>query len=728
MSIRTEFHPVLRSAAPALLVAALVFAWYMVKPDNIQAPDSIWSPHVAASLIYERDPSLEEYRHWIEQREFYAAIGVNGELQSFFPIGGPILTVPQVIVLDAVLPELRNVTLEEYLLENPPDDPFIQKLQLINASFLVALSAGIMYLIGREYLRVPYALLLAATYAFGTSAYSTASRAMWQHGPSMLMLAVALLLLVKARKRPGLIPLVGLPLAAAFIIRPTNSVSVLVITIYVLVFYRSYFLRYCLSAALLAIPFVLHNISLYGSILPRYFSAGRLGTPEIGQAMAANLVSPARGVFVFSPILFLIPAGIAGIWRKRGLEPLEWSVIGIISLHWIVISSFGHWWAGHSFGSRFFADMMPFMIFLLIPFLELMQSPDESRGRRVVLNSLFVLLFIASVAIHYRGATSPATFGWNSVPINVDTAPQRVWDWSDLQFMRGLGDDLIATPSGQLTVESSGESGTQQAYFDVGRMTDGPVDLTIRLPGRVNLAEHSGWLFDMDPLPGGGKIGRLIEPLSGLGQMRFDLEVDTTNLSGPVALNAIQLVASQARAGGKTVVDTEVIALSTGPAGSKTADRPQDILVNCISPGNGELFALYGAGWYDEELAGDADWRWASSPAHLYVWSGERQEIAVDLVVSSLHDPDSADGLGDEGVFRVELPGRGPLESSGQSGQPLRLTPTVEKGWNTIVIELAAGNFRPADLIPGHYDTRDLSFSVDQIAITGACSATSAQP
>ncbi len=150
MSIRTEFRPVLLSASPALLVAALVFAWYMVKPDNIQAPDSIWSPHVAASLIYERDPSLEEYRHWIEQRDFYAAIGVNGKLQSFFPIGGPILTVPQMIILDAVLPELRNVTLEEYLLENPPDDPFIQKLQLINASFLVALAAGIMYLSGRE--------------------------------------------------------------------------------------------------------------------------------------------------------------------------------------------------------------------------------------------------------------------------------------------------------------------------------------------------------------------------------------------------------------------------------------------------------------------------------------------------------------------------------------------------------------------------------------------------
>ena len=52
------------------------------------------------------------------------------------------------------------------------------------------------------------------------------------------------------------------------------------------------------------------------------------------------------------------------------------------------------------------------------------------------------LLALVSVAIHYRGATQAPTWLWNEgsagVVAGVDQDPNRVWSWSDPQFLRGL--------------------------------------------------------------------------------------------------------------------------------------------------------------------------------------------------------------------------------------------------------------------------------------------------
>jgi hypothetical protein len=42
------------------------------------------------------------------------------------------------------------------------------------------------------------------------------------------------------------------------------------------------------------------------------------------------------------------------------------------------------------------------------------------------------------VFVHGHGATSIAANQWSALPVNVDTARGRVWEWSDAQFLRGL--------------------------------------------------------------------------------------------------------------------------------------------------------------------------------------------------------------------------------------------------------------------------------------------------
>jgi hypothetical protein len=60
-------------------------------------------------------------------------------------------------------------------------------------------------------------------------------------------------------------------------------------------------------------------------------------------------------------------------------------------------------------------------------------------GRKVFFASAFCCLVITSFWIHYRGATKWETWAWNLEPVDVNSQPARLWDWHDIQFLRGMG-------------------------------------------------------------------------------------------------------------------------------------------------------------------------------------------------------------------------------------------------------------------------------------------------
>jgi len=120
--------------------------------------------------------------------------------------------------------------------------------------------------------------------------------------------------------------------------------------------------------------------------------------------------------------------------RHDRLLPLI--LIGVVVSHWFVISSFPDWHGGHSFGPRYFTDVVPFLVYFMIPVAA--RFSETSGSLRNWLLSLFVLLVAASLLINLNGAVNKATYLWNSVPTDIDKTPRRLWDWTDLQFLRGL--------------------------------------------------------------------------------------------------------------------------------------------------------------------------------------------------------------------------------------------------------------------------------------------------
>src|SRR5207253_980572 len=116
-----------------------------------------------------------------------------------------------------------------------PFDPFHRaELSMITASIVTALSAAFFFLaVSRFVTRRSTAIGAMALYAFGTTAFSVASRGIWQHGPSLFFLTIAIWLLAPPSTRTRIAPS-GLFLGFAVWNRPPNILIVLPLALYVL--------------------------------------------------------------------------------------------------------------------------------------------------------------------------------------------------------------------------------------------------------------------------------------------------------------------------------------------------------------------------------------------------------------------------------------------------------------------------------------------------------------
>ena len=415
---------------PPLLVFIVTFAGYLATPRSSQVySDSRWSIHLALSIVREGNLNLDEYNRMITPDD-YAIQTLQGHKYSFYPVGVPLLAVPFVFA---------------YNLINPNTFALIDRIhplaQEIIASFFTALTAVLIYLIARLSLTVKQSLLVAFIFAFCTSAWSTASRALWQHGPTMLCLSLALYLLLLSRERPWLVQFVSLPLAYSYFIRPLNAVSIILFSAFVLLYYRKYFIKYILWSIVIALPFFLITYATFGTFLqPQIYAQtpGVFSIPSIDRLLGP-FISPSRGLFIFTPILLFSFFGLylklKNLRKNYPQNMLDITLTAIFVAHCLFVSSWWMWWGGYSIGPRILADMIPYLMYFLLPIVSLVAN--TSRPITPLRIGFFGCIFI-SFFIQFQGIKSEAMWGWNNVPTDVDLDQGRLWDWGDPQFLRGF--------------------------------------------------------------------------------------------------------------------------------------------------------------------------------------------------------------------------------------------------------------------------------------------------
>ena len=443
-----EKRPLVRWVIAASLLIALV---YCVSPVVLNGDSYLLVP-TATSLVHHGDLNVDEYQHLAPVARHYANGVVHGHYYNRFPWVESLLFVPAVVAVDAfhhvgVGPGMNELITQDRM----------GGIQLVMASLVTAAAAAAIMLMAYERLhtvrrRRRAAIAIGLLFGFGTSAWSTASRAMWQHGPSMLCLAIALLL-ASIVERPRLDRRVagrvgigfGVAVALAYTMRPSNVIAVIGFTAWMLWRHREHFIRYALGAASVAVPWCIVNVLSFGSLLTPYHSAQDPPTHQsYANALVANFFSPARGLFIFTPLALLSIVGLVlHVRARRRHEPtdgLEFVAISFVIGIWLLVSASSHdwvWWAGDAYGPRFFTDTLPFLVLLALPCVGALQALGPATRRRRLALAAVAALALWSVAVNLEGGVIRASSCWNVDPVPVRQQLSRIWDWRDAQFTRG---------------------------------------------------------------------------------------------------------------------------------------------------------------------------------------------------------------------------------------------------------------------------------------------------
>lgn len=422
-----------RRGLEAALFFFFVFVVYVVSPI-VSSSDSRFVVPTDLSILRHGDADIDEYRPRFQEAPW--AVGTDrGHDWNVYPVGVTFLSLPLVWLID-LSKRLRGLDFEAEALQGPPLFE-----ELLVASFFTAVAAALLFLIVRKRLTLPRTVLLASAFAFGTSAYSSASRGLMQHGPALMLLAAAVLLL---QRLPGSGSFGALSLGAvagfSYAVRPSNLIVIIGIAFLVALRFRARLVPYLLGTALGVLPMLVFNQISFGTWTSHYYrliqDSVTLGVPPLKPALAV-LFSPSRGLFIFSPFLLLVFARLLP-WFLRRKRPglFEIVLVGFCIAAWVGVSRSPWWWGGGSYGPRLFSETALWLVILLIPLVEEM-SLVESPGQRLLVIA-FVVTLTVSVAIHFRAAMFWPVWEWNNTPVSVDRSPERVWDWGDPQFLRGF--------------------------------------------------------------------------------------------------------------------------------------------------------------------------------------------------------------------------------------------------------------------------------------------------
>src|SRR5262249_29151485 len=348
-------RPVMRIRT-ALLLGLLSFLVYNANLREVSSQDTIPARILPVALVRERTLALDMFFHdWPSGTPLpYWVQRVNGHYLSSYPLLPGLLAVP-VYAMPVVL-----LGGDSWVL--------INVLAKLTASLIAALSVALVYLAATRLGPDAVAVAVALVYALGTSAWSVASQGLWGHSPAALFLAASLACLLHADERPWLLDAAGLATGLMLASRLITIFVAAALLGWALGHDRRRGMRALGWCALAAGPFLAYNLWTFGSleggygrVLADLKAEGFAGTwaTRPWEGLAGLLVSPSRGLFVYSPILLATMLG-AGPALRNGphRQAFAW-LAGGLGVSLLVFSTYSLWFAGASFGPRLLTDFMP---------------------------------------------------------------------------------------------------------------------------------------------------------------------------------------------------------------------------------------------------------------------------------------------------------------------------------------------------------------------------------
>lgn len=311
----------------------------------------------------------------------------RNQLASLYPVVTPLLVSP--LYFPAVM------WLNAHGWRQPQIDRVAELMEKISASLLAAIASVLMYLVLRRDCG-RWSLPLAIVFAFGTNTWMISSQALWQHGTGELLIALALLIVVAdfSTLRTALLGAVCVFMAAN---RPPDALIAGAIVLFTVWSRRRSALWLLAGAAVPLAAVLYYNLDFIGHVAGGYALA-RDPNKRFFQldwsGVAGLLVSPARGLLVFSPFLIFIPVGLIQRLRAPGSRGLAVALSFAVAAQFLLYSQ-ADWRSGVSWGPRWLTDLLPILVWMLAP------APLVLRP---LVRGLLILAMAVSVGVQTIGA------------------------------------------------------------------------------------------------------------------------------------------------------------------------------------------------------------------------------------------------------------------------------------------------------------------------------------
>lgn len=404
----------------ALIAAELAFLLYWSNAQVVSPTDANAHVYSAWSMVWEGNAELGEFRHLRPPFEFRQhAIG-DAVYAPYLP-GNALLFAPLALVAGLLGLEASSL-----------DVAGVQAKLLTSLAVAVAVAA--MHLVVARRAGRRAALYVSCALAFGTFAASVASQVLYEHGTSLALLAVGLALAFDPRRAA----LAGLPLGLALVVRPTNIFPAAAI-VASLAHARP-------SSAARAVLWMAPSLAFFAT-----FNALTFGTPTLlgrplpeidpgSGGLIGLLVSPSRGLFVYSPFLAVAVVALIASWRWAADQTvwlLRYGSLAFLATL-AVFGTYVEWWGGSQYGHRYLGDLLPvYGIALGEAFSRGWIRTWPSRvlfAAAIAWGVLLQLLGMSMSYLEWHGVH------WGLTPM-IDETSWRLWSWTDpewLFFLRRL--------------------------------------------------------------------------------------------------------------------------------------------------------------------------------------------------------------------------------------------------------------------------------------------------
>ena len=421
-----------------LVLVLLFFAIYNSNFRWLLSRDSIPARVLPFSILLDGhlyvDDWVEPYQQGRFARGAYYVTPARGHLYSVYPIFEPLVMTPLYIApawwLAHQNPQLAKGSFALTVI--------IDTMEKFSAALIAALSAGVLFLALRRYVSPWASVIITLAYGFASNTWTISSQSLWRHG--FTELSIALLILALSRDLDeGSGPFwAGLALAMAAANKPAYALLVLPTFIYFALNHRKRLLHFCVPLIIIGAAVLSYNFYFFGRVLGAYPNPmGPITAPGSPShpiyipwwdGLAGLLVSPNRGLLIYTPWTLFAIWGGARIWKENLFGWGRYLLPGMVAVY-IVHAQLGLWWGGGCFGPRYLTDLLPLLAFFLVPVW------SRIRASYVAL-AFFALCVAASFWVQIVGAYYYPNGNWDSLPAAVEADPTRVWDWKDTQLMR----------------------------------------------------------------------------------------------------------------------------------------------------------------------------------------------------------------------------------------------------------------------------------------------------